>query len=90
MPIRFREDLYFRLKVVEIEVPPQRKRWGDIEIVALALLGRVREETQRDVRRISDDAMARLVACGLAGLVCGPRAGCPLSLDQDDAVGPGE
>jgi DNA-binding NtrC family response regulator len=57
---RFREDLYFRLKVVEITVPPLRERRGDIELVATALLGRIREETGRDVRRISDDAMARL------------------------------
>jgi transcriptional regulator with PAS, ATPase and Fis domain len=57
---RFREDLYFRLKVVEITVPPLRDRPGDIELVATALLGRIREETGRDVRRISDDAMDRL------------------------------
>jgi len=57
---RFREDLYFRLKVVEIKVPPLRERPEDIELVATALLGRIREETQRDVRRISDDAVARL------------------------------
>ena len=65
----FREDLYFRLKVVQIEVPPLRDRRADIEIVALALLGRIREETQRDVRRISDDAMARLVAYDWPGNV---------------------
>ncbi len=57
---RFREDLYFRLKVVEIVVPPLRERPGDIELVATALLGRIREATQRDVRRISDEACARL------------------------------
>jgi len=66
---RFREDLYFRLKVVEIEVPPLRKRPGDIELVATALLGRIREETGRDVRRISDDAMARLRAYDWPGNV---------------------
>lgn len=59
---RFREDLYFRLKVVEIEVPPLRDRVGDIELLATALLGRIREETGRDVRRISDEAVARLKA----------------------------
>ncbi|MGB1778052.1 MAG: sigma-54-dependent transcriptional regulator, partial [Longimicrobiales bacterium] len=59
---RFREDLYFRLKVVEIDVPPLRERPGDIELVATALLGRIREETGRDVRRISDEALARLQA----------------------------
>jgi len=57
---RFREDLYFRLKVVEIHVPPLRERRVDIEIVAAALLGRIREETGRDVRRISDEALERL------------------------------
>jgi len=56
----FREDLYFRLKVVEIEVPPLRERVGDIELIATALLGRIRDETGRDVRRISDDALKRL------------------------------
>jgi DNA-binding NtrC family response regulator len=59
---KFREDLYFRLKVVEIHVPALRDRKGDIEILATAMLGRIREETHRDVRRISDDAMARLTS----------------------------
>ena len=66
---RFREDLYFRLKVVGVEVPPLRERRGDIEIVATALLGRIRDETHRDVRRISDDAMARLLAYDWPGNV---------------------
>jgi DNA-binding NtrC family response regulator len=57
---RFREDLYFRLKVVEIHVPPLRERQGDIELIATGLLGRIRDETRRDVRRISDDAVKRL------------------------------
>ncbi|MGE0160148.1 MAG: sigma-54-dependent transcriptional regulator [Gemmatimonadales bacterium] len=66
---RFREDLYFRLKVVEIHVPALRERKGDIEIIATAMLGRIREETHRDVRRISDDAMARLVSYDWPGNV---------------------
>lgn len=66
---RFREDLYFRLKVVEIDVPPLRDRPGDIEAVATALLGRIREETGRDVRRISDEAVARLTAYAWPGNV---------------------
>jgi DNA-binding NtrC family response regulator len=66
---RFREDLYFRLKVVEISVPPLRERPGDIELMAGSLLGRIREETHRDVRRISDDAMAMLKAYSWPGNV---------------------
>ncbi len=57
---RFRKDLYFRLKVIEIVVPPLRERPGDIALVANALLSRIREETHRDVRRISDEAIERL------------------------------
>ncbi|MCH7531926.1 MAG: sigma-54-dependent Fis family transcriptional regulator [Gemmatimonadetes bacterium] len=57
---RFRKDLYFRLKVIEIAVPPLRERPGDIALVANALLSRIREETHRDVRRISDEAIERL------------------------------
>jgi two-component system response regulator AtoC len=66
---RFREDLYFRLKVVEIEVPPLRERRRDVELLATALLGRIREETGRDIRRISDDAMARLMTYDWPGNV---------------------
>jgi DNA-binding NtrC family response regulator len=66
---RFREDLYFRLKVVEIQVPPLRDRPGDIELIAVALLGRIRRETHRDVRRISEEAMARLRAYAWPGNV---------------------
>jgi DNA-binding NtrC family response regulator len=65
----FREDLYFRLKVVEIHVPALRERRGDIEIIAAAMLGRIREETNRDVRRISDDAMTRLTSYDWPGNV---------------------
>jgi DNA-binding NtrC family response regulator len=66
---RFREDLYFRLKVIQITVPPLRERPGDIELVANALLGRIREETHRDVRRISDEAVERLQAYDWPGNV---------------------
>jgi two-component system response regulator AtoC len=65
----FREDLYFRLKVVEIHVPPLRDRPSDIGPIANALLGRIRVETHRDVRRISDDAMRLLEAYDWPGNV---------------------
>ena len=66
---RFREDLYFRLKVIEISVPPLRERRGDIELVANALLGRIHEETYRDIRSISDEAIERLQAYDWPGNV---------------------
>jgi DNA-binding NtrC family response regulator len=53
----FREDLYFRLRVVEIVVPPLRERAADIPLLAEALLARIRRETGRDVRHIAPEAM---------------------------------
>lgn len=58
----FREDLYFRLRVVEIVVPSLRERRNDIPLLAGHLLGRIRGETSSDVRQISDAAMEQLMA----------------------------
>ncbi len=66
---RFRHDLYYRLKVIQIDIPPLRERPGDIPLLANALLGRIARQTGRDVRRISDDAMARLQAYAWPGNV---------------------
>ena len=56
----FREDLYFRLRVVEIHVPSLRERREDIPLLAQHLLGRIRRETGATVRAISEEAMARI------------------------------
>ena len=56
----FREDLYFRLRVVEIHVPTLRERKGDIPLLAQHLLGRIRRETGATARAISQEAMTAL------------------------------
>jgi DNA-binding NtrC family response regulator len=58
---RFREDLYYRLKVVEIELPPLRERREDLPALSLRFLERVTERLGRDKKRISEAAMACLV-----------------------------
>ncbi len=58
---RFREDLWFRLSVFRIEVPPLRARKEDIARLAEGLLPRVAgEQGRRDVPRLSASALARL------------------------------
>src|SRR6185295_8515386 len=46
---RFREDLYYRVSEVSLEVPPLRQRGGDVVILAQALLNRYAQEFGRAV-----------------------------------------
>ena len=55
----FREDLFFRLAAVEIEVPPLRVRDGDIEVLARHFLARLCKEHGID-RTLSPDALQQL------------------------------
>jgi DNA-binding NtrC family response regulator len=66
---RFREDLFFRLQVVEIRVPPLRERRGDIPALAKHLMTRLAEEIHADVRGITDAALRELAAYDWPGNV---------------------
>ncbi len=57
---RFRSDLYYRLKVVTIHVPPLRERKEDIPELAHHFLFRYAREAGRDVRGFAPDALDRL------------------------------
>jgi DNA-binding NtrC family response regulator len=66
---KFREDLYFRLRVVEIVVPPLRERPEDIPILAEHLLAKASREIHKDVRTISAPVMRILQSYSWPGNV---------------------
>jgi Nif-specific regulatory protein len=57
---RFIEDLYYRLSVFPIVIPPLREREGDVGALARHFLARFNEETGKDVKAISPQAMKAL------------------------------
>ncbi len=59
---RMREDLYFRLNVIEIHLPPLRERKEDIPLLAHYFLRRAAEQYRRPVESIHPEAMHVLLA----------------------------
>ena len=59
---QFREDLYYRLNIVAVELPALRERAGDIELLAGFFLARYARKTGHDVHGFSDAAMQRLMS----------------------------
>ncbi len=57
---RFRSDLFFRLNVVRIPVPPLRDRREDVPLLCSFFIGRYNEQLKRQVRGVSADALELL------------------------------
>jgi DNA-binding NtrC family response regulator len=57
---QFREDLYYRLKLVNLHIPPLRKRSEDIEALAVHLLEQANRELGKRITGIDTEALARL------------------------------
>jgi DNA-binding NtrC family response regulator len=58
---KFRDDLFYRLNVIEIRLPPLRERREDVPLLAQHFLERLAHELGKDVREISEDALKLLM-----------------------------
>ncbi len=65
----FREDFYYRINVVAMNIPPLRERREDIPLLAEYFSGRFAVENRKNIRGISPEAMKRLVAYDFPGNV---------------------
>jgi DNA-binding NtrC family response regulator len=66
---RFREDLYYRLNVINVHLPPLRKRTSDIAALAMHFLRRYADENGKSVTRVGDEALGQLAGYGWPGNV---------------------
>lgn len=57
----FRQDLYYRLNVVRLNIPPLRKRSDDVPLIADALLDRINKDLATNIKGLSDRARALLM-----------------------------
>ncbi len=57
---KFRQDLYYRINVLNVRLPPMRERVGDVALLANHFLRRLSKETSREVLGFTDAALAAL------------------------------
>ena len=66
---KFREDLFYRLNVITIDLPPLRQRKEDIPLLAAFFLDKYSRENGRPIRRLAPEALRPLVAYSWPGNV---------------------
>jgi two-component system, NtrC family, response regulator AtoC len=58
----FREDLYYRLNVAVIKVPPLRERKSDIPLLVEYILGKINRDLGKRIRKVEDGALKRMMS----------------------------
>jgi len=86
----FREDLFFRINVIQVVLPPLRARGGDILLLAQSFLERIAARTNKAVAKFTSEAAAKLMAYSWPGNVrelqnCVERAVALASFDAIEA-----
>ncbi|HEY8120881.1 MAG TPA: sigma-54 dependent transcriptional regulator [Myxococcota bacterium] len=66
---RFREDLYYRLNVIQLALPPLRERMEDVPLLAQHFLEKFARELSRPACRLADGALQRILAYEFPGNV---------------------
>jgi len=64
---KFRSDLFYRLNVVPISVPPLRERTGDVSLLTAFFLQRFARKFNKQVNQVSDETMRKLTAYSWPG-----------------------
>ena len=86
---KFREDLYYRINVIHVELPPLRARGADVLLLAQHYLEHFATQSQKEVHSLDPDAAERLSAYAWPGNVrelanCLERA---VALTRNDSIG---
>ncbi|MCL4536326.1 MAG: sigma-54 dependent transcriptional regulator [Nitrospirae bacterium] len=66
---KFREDLYWRLNVIEIKIPPLRERKDDIEMLARHFIDKFSEEHKKNIKGIDTETLSSLIEYSWPGNV---------------------
>ncbi len=64
---KFREDLYYRLNVAAIKVPPLRERKSDIPLLVEHVLRKINHDLGKDIRKVEEEALKRMLEYDWAG-----------------------
>lgn len=66
---RFREDLYYRIKVVTLNIPPLRERKDDIPFLVNAFVGELQRTSGKSIRKVAPEVLTRLQSYSWPGNV---------------------